>query len=81
MIMRKRRPRLQASYSFNLSLSLSLARPQSSFKETYMYDFYKLFQEDKCIEKVKQVHDWNLSPILGPLTFRKGSMVGGRGLT
>uniref|UniRef100_A0A672REW5 RAS p21 protein activator 2 n=1 Tax=Sinocyclocheilus grahami TaxID=75366 RepID=A0A672REW5_SINGR len=25
----------------------------SSFKETYMYDFFKLFQEDECIEKVK----------------------------
>ncbi len=28
---------------------------QSSFKETYMYDFFKLFQEDECIEKVKKV--------------------------
>uniref|UniRef100_A0A8B9RJ16 RAS p21 protein activator 2 n=1 Tax=Astyanax mexicanus TaxID=7994 RepID=A0A8B9RJ16_ASTMX len=28
---------------------------QSSFKETYMYDFFKLFQEDQCIEKVKKV--------------------------
>lgn len=28
---------------------------QSSFKETYMYDFFKSFQEDKCIEKVKKV--------------------------
>jgi len=28
---------------------------QSSFKETYMYDFFKLFQEDECIEKVKMV--------------------------
>uniref|UniRef100_A0A8C1VYK3 RAS p21 protein activator 2 n=1 Tax=Cyprinus carpio TaxID=7962 RepID=A0A8C1VYK3_CYPCA len=27
----------------------------SSFKETYMYDFFKLFQEDECIEKVKRV--------------------------
>uniref|UniRef100_A0A3B1IIC3 RAS p21 protein activator 2 n=1 Tax=Astyanax mexicanus TaxID=7994 RepID=A0A3B1IIC3_ASTMX len=27
----------------------------SSFKETYMYDFFKLFQEDQCIEKVKKV--------------------------
>uniref|UniRef100_A0A671QQI3 Ras GTPase-activating protein 2-like n=1 Tax=Sinocyclocheilus anshuiensis TaxID=1608454 RepID=A0A671QQI3_9TELE len=24
----------------------------SSFKETYMYDFFKLFQEDECIEKL-----------------------------
>ncbi|KAF3848047.1 hypothetical protein F7725_021075 [Dissostichus mawsoni] len=24
------------------------------FKETYMYDFFKSFQEDKCIEKVKR---------------------------
>uniref|UniRef100_A0A8C7XK08 RAS p21 protein activator 2 n=1 Tax=Oryzias sinensis TaxID=183150 RepID=A0A8C7XK08_9TELE len=28
----------------------------SSFKETYMYDFFKSFQEEKCIEKVKKVH-------------------------
>uniref|UniRef100_A0A8C8CV98 RAS p21 protein activator 2 n=1 Tax=Oncorhynchus tshawytscha TaxID=74940 RepID=A0A8C8CV98_ONCTS len=27
----------------------------SSFKESYMYDFFKSFQEDKCIEKVKKV--------------------------
>uniref|UniRef100_A0A7N6C4U9 RAS p21 protein activator 2 n=1 Tax=Anabas testudineus TaxID=64144 RepID=A0A7N6C4U9_ANATE len=26
----------------------------SFFKETYMYDFFKSFQEDKCIEKVKK---------------------------
>ncbi|XP_056095375.1 ras GTPase-activating protein 2 [Rhinichthys klamathensis goyatoka] len=29
----------------------------SSFKETYMYDFFKLFQEDDCIEKVKKFLD------------------------
>ncbi|XP_035380815.1 ras GTPase-activating protein 2 isoform X2 [Electrophorus electricus] len=29
----------------------------SSFKESYMYDFFKLFQEDKCIEKVKKFLD------------------------
>ncbi|XP_016371330.1 ras GTPase-activating protein 2-like isoform X1 [Sinocyclocheilus rhinocerous] len=29
----------------------------SSFKETYMYDFFKLFQEDECIEKVKMFLD------------------------
>lgn len=29
----------------------------SSFKETYMYDFFKLFQEDQCIEKVKKFLD------------------------
>uniref|UniRef100_A0A673JRN4 Ras GTPase-activating protein 2-like n=1 Tax=Sinocyclocheilus rhinocerous TaxID=307959 RepID=A0A673JRN4_9TELE len=29
----------------------------SSFKETYMYDFFKLFQEDECIEKVKKVRN------------------------
>ncbi|KTG02555.1 hypothetical protein cypCar_00003957 [Cyprinus carpio] len=29
----------------------------SSFKETYMYDFFKLFQEDECIEKVKRFLD------------------------
>ncbi|XP_031429661.1 ras GTPase-activating protein 2 isoform X2 [Clupea harengus] len=29
----------------------------SSFKETYMYDFFKSFQEDKCIEKVKKFLD------------------------
>ncbi|XP_053090905.1 ras GTPase-activating protein 2 isoform X2 [Pangasianodon hypophthalmus] len=29
----------------------------SSFKETYMCDFFKLFQEDKCIEKVKKFLD------------------------
>uniref|UniRef100_A0A673JR28 Ras GTPase-activating protein 2-like n=1 Tax=Sinocyclocheilus rhinocerous TaxID=307959 RepID=A0A673JR28_9TELE len=29
----------------------------SSFKETYMYDFFKLFQEDECIEKVKKFLD------------------------
>uniref|UniRef100_A0A665T532 RAS p21 protein activator 2 n=1 Tax=Echeneis naucrates TaxID=173247 RepID=A0A665T532_ECHNA len=32
----------------------SLSKKLSSFKETYMYDFYKSFQEDKCIEKVKK---------------------------
>ncbi|XP_075871083.1 ras GTPase-activating protein 2 isoform X2 [Nelusetta ayraudi] len=35
----------------------SLSKKLSSFKETYMYDFYKSFQEDKCIEKVKQFLD------------------------
>ncbi|XP_056139267.1 ras GTPase-activating protein 2 [Lampris incognitus] len=30
---------------------------QSSFKETYMYDFFKSFQEDKCIEEVKKFLD------------------------
>ncbi|XP_067102231.1 ras GTPase-activating protein 2 isoform X1 [Osmerus mordax] len=29
----------------------------SSFKESYMYDFFKSFQEDKCIEKVKKFLD------------------------
>ncbi|XP_056333963.1 ras GTPase-activating protein 2 [Danio aesculapii] len=29
----------------------------SSFKETYMCDFFKLFQEDECIEKVKKFLD------------------------
>ncbi|XP_026143694.1 ras GTPase-activating protein 2 [Carassius auratus] len=29
----------------------------ASFKETYMYDFFKLFQEDDCIEKVKKFLD------------------------
>ncbi|XP_060779534.1 ras GTPase-activating protein 2 isoform X3 [Neoarius graeffei] len=29
----------------------------SSFKETYMCDFFKLFQEDNCIEKVKKFLD------------------------
>ncbi|XP_067275556.1 ras GTPase-activating protein 2 [Pseudorasbora parva] len=29
----------------------------SSFKETFMYDFFKLFQEDECIEKVKKFLD------------------------
>ncbi|XP_041919616.1 ras GTPase-activating protein 2 isoform X1 [Alosa sapidissima] len=29
----------------------------SSFKETYMYDFFKSFQEDQCIEKVKKFLD------------------------
>ncbi|XP_051512238.1 ras GTPase-activating protein 2-like isoform X3 [Myxocyprinus asiaticus] len=29
----------------------------SSFKESYMYDFFKLFQEDECIEKVKKFLD------------------------
>uniref|UniRef100_A0AAQ5ZYA1 RAS p21 protein activator 2 n=1 Tax=Amphiprion ocellaris TaxID=80972 RepID=A0AAQ5ZYA1_AMPOC len=33
----------------------SLSKKLSSFKETYMYDFFKSFQEDKCIEKVKKV--------------------------
>eukprot|EP00064_Thunnus_orientalis_P012636 superscaffoldBa00001961_g12671 len=35
----------------------SLSKKLSSFKETYMYDFFKSFQEDKCIEKVKQFLD------------------------
>uniref|UniRef100_A0A3Q3WI23 Uncharacterized protein n=1 Tax=Mola mola TaxID=94237 RepID=A0A3Q3WI23_MOLML len=35
----------------------SLSKKLSSFKETYMYDFYKSFQEDKCIEKVKKFLD------------------------
>uniref|UniRef100_A0A8C8DLF6 RAS p21 protein activator 2 n=1 Tax=Oryzias sinensis TaxID=183150 RepID=A0A8C8DLF6_9TELE len=34
----------------------SLSKKLSSFKETYMYDFFKSFQEEKCIEKVKKVH-------------------------
>nr|XP_017207610.1 ras GTPase-activating protein 2 [Danio rerio] len=29
----------------------------SSFKETFMCDFFKLFQEDECIEKVKKFLD------------------------
>ncbi|XP_036441004.1 ras GTPase-activating protein 2 [Colossoma macropomum] len=29
----------------------------SSFKESYMYDFFKLFLEDQCIEKVKKFLD------------------------
>ncbi|XP_033894391.1 ras GTPase-activating protein 2 isoform X1 [Acipenser ruthenus] len=29
----------------------------SSFKETYMYDFFKSFQEEKCIEEVKRFLD------------------------
>ncbi|XP_066540934.1 ras GTPase-activating protein 2 [Hoplias malabaricus] len=29
----------------------------SSFKESYMYDFFKSFQEDQCIEKVKKFLD------------------------
>ncbi|XP_046721171.1 ras GTPase-activating protein 2 isoform X1 [Silurus meridionalis] len=29
----------------------------SSFKETFMCDFFKLFQEDKCIERVKKFLD------------------------
>ncbi|XP_062860462.1 ras GTPase-activating protein 2 [Trichomycterus rosablanca] len=29
----------------------------SSFKESYMCDFFKLFQEDQCIEKVKKFLD------------------------
>uniref|UniRef100_A0A669ERH6 RAS p21 protein activator 2 n=1 Tax=Oreochromis niloticus TaxID=8128 RepID=A0A669ERH6_ORENI len=33
----------------------SLSKKLSSFKETYMYDFFKSFQEEKCIEKVKKV--------------------------
>uniref|UniRef100_A0AAX7SK33 RAS p21 protein activator 2 n=1 Tax=Astatotilapia calliptera TaxID=8154 RepID=A0AAX7SK33_ASTCA len=28
-----------------------------NFKETYMYDFFKSFQEEKCIEKVKKFLD------------------------
>ncbi|KAL3057014.1 hypothetical protein OYC64_007488 [Pagothenia borchgrevinki] len=35
----------------------SLSKKMSSFKETYMYDFFKSFQEDKCIEKVKKFLD------------------------
>uniref|UniRef100_A0A8C5H5Z2 RAS p21 protein activator 2 n=1 Tax=Gouania willdenowi TaxID=441366 RepID=A0A8C5H5Z2_GOUWI len=35
----------------------SLSKKLSSFKETYMYDFFKSFQEDKCIEKVKKFLD------------------------
>uniref|UniRef100_A0A8C1W032 RAS p21 protein activator 2 n=1 Tax=Cyprinus carpio TaxID=7962 RepID=A0A8C1W032_CYPCA len=38
----------------------------SSFKETYMYDFFKLFQEDECIEKVKRVSS--------VFTFRKEAL-------
>uniref|UniRef100_A0A667Z7D5 RAS p21 protein activator 2 n=1 Tax=Myripristis murdjan TaxID=586833 RepID=A0A667Z7D5_9TELE len=33
----------------------SLSKKLSSFKETYMCDFFKSFQEEKCIEKVKKV--------------------------
>uniref|UniRef100_A0A3P9BMA3 RAS p21 protein activator 2 n=1 Tax=Maylandia zebra TaxID=106582 RepID=A0A3P9BMA3_9CICH len=35
----------------------SLSKKLSSFKETYMYDFFKSFQEEKCIEKVKKFLD------------------------
>ncbi|XP_008423644.1 ras GTPase-activating protein 2 [Poecilia reticulata] len=35
----------------------SLSKKLSSFKESYMYDFYKSFQEEKCIEKVKKFLD------------------------
>ncbi|XP_061638926.1 ras GTPase-activating protein 2 isoform X1 [Phyllopteryx taeniolatus] len=35
----------------------SLSKKLSSFKESYMYDFFKSFQEDKCIEKVKKFLD------------------------
>lgn len=35
----------------------SLSKKLSSFKETYMYDFFKSFQEDRCIEKVKKFLD------------------------
>lgn len=39
----------------SVDLNLCFLSFQSSFKETYMYDFFKSFQEDKCIEKVKKV--------------------------
>ncbi|XP_038123915.1 ras GTPase-activating protein 2 [Cyprinodon tularosa] len=35
----------------------SLSKKLSSFKESHMYDFYKSFQEEKCIEKVKKFLD------------------------
>ncbi|XP_057695435.1 ras GTPase-activating protein 2 isoform X2 [Corythoichthys intestinalis] len=35
----------------------SLSKKLSSFKESYMFDFFKSFQEDKCIEKVKKFLD------------------------
>uniref|UniRef100_A0A667Z5V2 RAS p21 protein activator 2 n=1 Tax=Myripristis murdjan TaxID=586833 RepID=A0A667Z5V2_9TELE len=35
----------------------SLSKKLSSFKETYMCDFFKSFQEEKCIEKVKKFLD------------------------
>uniref|UniRef100_A0A8C7U745 RAS p21 protein activator 2 n=1 Tax=Oncorhynchus mykiss TaxID=8022 RepID=A0A8C7U745_ONCMY len=41
------------SSSAGLQSSGNLSK--SSFKESYMYDFFKSFQEDKCIEKVKKV--------------------------
>ncbi|KAI4904801.1 hypothetical protein NFI96_006925 [Prochilodus magdalenae] len=37
-------------------ISLSKSK-NSSFKESYMYDFIKLFQEDQCIDKVKKFLD------------------------
>lgn len=37
------------------NLNVCFFSSQSSFKETYMYDFFKSFQEDKCIGKVKKV--------------------------
>lgn len=37
------------------NVSVYFLSSQSSFKETYMYDFFKSFQEDKCIGKVKKV--------------------------
>ncbi|XP_017279421.1 ras GTPase-activating protein 2 isoform X3 [Kryptolebias marmoratus] len=35
----------------------SLSKKLSSFKESYMYDFYRSFQEEKYIEKVKKFLD------------------------
>ncbi|XP_077579074.1 ras GTPase-activating protein 2 [Stigmatopora nigra] len=35
----------------------SLSKKLSSFKESFMFDFFKSFQEDKCIVKVKKFLD------------------------
>uniref|UniRef100_A0A8C6LKS8 RAS p21 protein activator 2 n=1 Tax=Nothobranchius furzeri TaxID=105023 RepID=A0A8C6LKS8_NOTFU len=37
-----------------LGTEIKMMNPKSNFKESYMYDFFKLFQEDNCIEKVKK---------------------------
>ncbi len=42
---------------------------QSSFKETFMYDFFKLFQEDECIEKVKKVSISNYLSCVATIIF------------
>uniref|UniRef100_A0A8C1UJP7 RAS p21 protein activator 2 n=1 Tax=Cyprinus carpio TaxID=7962 RepID=A0A8C1UJP7_CYPCA len=48
----------------------------SSFKETYMYDFFKLFQEDECIEKVKKVIQCGCGKLYpGSLTVRCVHMI------